>query len=242
MNWQVFQAWLDGAGSPFMTPGPTGSILGAVLLEHFCGWVEHRPMTIPLHRLAWLVPAFPHRAGRRRQLGRLFRVVAGPLAVEGVTLAHEGEFCLTWNRGEHTGRSLSRLLRTALDGAGEQLDARTLLIAPGVSDLALGARVEALEELRKPHHVWALDLAPERVQLNLNGRSLEGAELLPVLDLAIALSGHGLACRRCGCTEAWACDGGCSWAAPGPICSACVESPPPLPAWVAAPSPAPSAA
>lgn len=31
----------------------------------------------------------------------------------------------------------------------------------------------------------------------------------------------GDACRRCGCTNDQACEGGCWWAAPG-LCSACV--------------------
>lgn len=238
MNWQVFQAWLDGVGSPFVIPGPSGVLHGGVLLGHFCCWAEHRPRTLRLDRLPWLQPAAPHRAAQRQRLGRMFRAACGPLGVEGVTLAHEGEFSLTWNKGERTAGSLTRLLQTSVESCAEQLDARTLLIAPGVSDLALGARIEALEELRMPQLVWALDLDPDRVQLNINGRSMQGAELVPLLDLAIALSGQGLACVRCGCTEAWACDGGCSWAAPGPICTACVEAPPPLPAWQALQPPA----
>lgn len=41
--------------------------------------------------------------------------------------------------------------------------------------------------------------------------------------MQITLTGPGV-CARCGCTDGWACDGGCYWAnAEHTLCSACVR-------------------
>lgn len=230
MDWKRFQRWLNGEAPQVWTIHQDAPVQGGLLDGVLCTYLNHRPVTLDAAGLSFTMQTAGHQVAHWRRLGRLARVVLGPLAVQGVTLAREAGFSLSWSTGEATGGRLVPMLRRHALAPPQDLDAATMLIAPGWSDLALGARLDALDALTRPGLSWALDLAPGRARLNLNGRSMEGAELVEVLDTAICLSGLGLACSACGCTDQWACDGGCSWVAPGPVCSACVQSAPPAPA------------
>lgn len=49
-------------------------------------------------------------------------------------------------------------------------------------------------------------------------------DVRPLVDLQREDRERGMRyCRGCGCTDAFACEGGCSWAEPG-LCSTCAEA------------------
>lgn len=54
-------------------------------------------------------------------------------------------------------------------------------------------------------------------------RNMQVTEFMPLLVEALARS-HGV-CRKCGCTDSFACEGGCAWVnAEHTLCSRCVRS------------------
>lgn len=55
----------------------------------------------------------------------------------------------------------------------------------------------------------------------LDDRAADGSDYWSVRDRCIAAAEGETACRVCGCTDARACAGGCSWVEPD-LCSACV--------------------
>jgi hypothetical protein len=115
----------------------------------------------------------------------------------------------------HIDHARAEILRLVWQEAGDAVTAGDLA-AEACGEL--GTREEIARDLAA--------LCAQGVLLAVPGAGGEPA-YGPELDQeAAAIRSYGVltgaaACRGCGCSEDWACPGGCEWAAPG-LCSGCV--------------------